>query len=214
MKINLLTTQPDFFASVLQTSILGRALKENLAQVEILCLRDFADGKIKKIVDDAPYGGGAGMILKIEPIYRALQALDEKGEQGQVFLTSAKGPVFNQQIARDWSALPYLTLICGHYEGVDERVLHFIDGEISLGQFVLTGGEIAAAAIIDAVVRLLPGVLGNPQSLAEESFTQNSLEYPQYTRPETFQDFTVPSVLLSGDHAKIAAWRREHSRSL
>ncbi len=214
MKINFLTTQPEFFTSVLSNSILGRAAKDNKIEFKLLCLRDFAAGKIKKIVDDSPYGGGAGMILKIEPIYKALQYLEEQGSKGKVFLTSAKGQVFNQQLAQDLSQLPILTFICGHYEGVDERVTHFIDGEISLGQFVLTGGEIAAATMTDAIVRLLPGVLGNPASLIEESFNQENFEYPQYTRPEEFQGFKVPEILLSGNHAAINSWRQEHSRKI
>ncbi len=214
MQINFLTTQPDFFSSVLSNSILGRAAKENRVTFNVVCLRDFADGNIKKVVDDAPYGGGAGMILKIEPIYRALMTLDAQKIKGQVYLTSAKGPIFNQRFARTWSHLDALTLICGHYEGVDERVLHFVDGEISLGQFVLTGGEAAALVITDAITRLLPGVLHNPDSLNEESFTQDALEYPQYTRPAVFQDLAVPEVLLNGNHAEIATWRKKNSRPL
>ncbi len=214
MQINLLTTVPEYFESVLQASIIGRAINKKKVKFEILCLRDFAPGRIKKIVDDKPYGGGAGMILKVEPIYKALQALKRQKSLGQVFLTSAKGEIFCQKTAHLWSQLNYLTLICGHYEGVDERILSFIDGEISLGKFVLTGGEAAAAAMIDATVRLLPEVLGNPESLKEESFQQNSLEYPQYTRPEDFLGLKVPEVLLSGHHAEIEAWRKKHRQSL
>ncbi len=213
MKINFITTQPEFFASVLYNSILGRAVKDGKVEFNLLCLRDFATGKIKKIVDDSPYGGGAGMILKVEPIYRALQFLAEQGNKGKVFLTSAQGPVFNQELAQNLSQIPILTFICGHYEGVDERVTHFIDGEISLGQFVLTGGEIAAAAITDAIVRLLPGVI-NPASLLEESFNQENFEYPQYTRPQEFQGLTVPEILLNGNHAAIKDWRQKNSRKI
>ena len=213
MKINFITTQPEFFASVLHNSILGRAVKDGKVEFNLLCLRDFATGKIKKIVDDSPYGGGAGMILKVEPIYRALQFLTEQGNRGKVLLTSAQGQVFNQKLAYDLSQTPILTFICGHYEGVDERVTHFIDGEISLGQFVLTGGEIAAAAITDAIVRLLPGVI-NPTSLLEESFNQENFEYPQYTRPQEFQGLTVPEILLNGNHAAIKDWRQKHSRKI
>lgn len=212
MQINILTTQPEYFTGPLSTSIIGRAVREQKIKFNLLCLRDFADGNLKKIVDDKPYGGGAGMILKVEPIYRALQHLQQEGSRGKVYLTSAKGPIFNQNLARTWSKLDFLTLICGHYEGVDERVLNFIDGEISLGQFVLTGGEGAAAIIADAVTRLLPGVLGNPDSLTEESFNDDELEYPQYTRPEKFLDWQVPEVLLSGNHAVIAAWKKDHQK--
>ncbi len=210
MKINFLTTQPEFFDSILTSSIIGRAVTDKKVDFRVLCLRDFADGNKKKITDDAPYGGGAGMIMKIEPIYRALQALEEQGRRGQVFLTSASGTIFTQTIAQNLSTAPALTFICGHYEGVDERITHFIDGQLSLGQFVLTGGEPAAATFTDAIVRLLPGVLGNPASLLEESFSdQNLTEYPQYTRPQEFMGHSVPEILLSGNHAAIAKWRQE-----
>ncbi len=209
MKINLITAVPEYFQSVLQTSIFGRGLKEQKFAVEILSLRDFADGKLKKQVDDAPYGGGAGMVLKIEPIWRALKYLEQKNELGYRVLTSAKGQTFDQKMARAWKELEFLTIICGHYEGVDERVVKLIDAQISLGQFVLTGGEPAAAVMMDAVVRLLPGVLGNSESLLEESFNDESqLEYPQYTRPAVFEKMAVPEVLLSGNHQEIKRWRQ------
>ena len=214
MKINLISSCPEYFGSNLATSILGRAQKKGLVTIEIVNLRDFADGQRKKIVDDAPYGGGPGMILKIEPIARALDYLESKNERGHTLLTSAKGPIFTQQIAHQWCQLPVLTLICGHYEGVDERVLSLIDGEISLGQFVLTGGEPAAAVMIDATVRLLPGVLGNQDSLSEESYTSDTLEYPQYTRPVEFRGLRVPEILLSGHHGQINSWRQMHSRTI
>jgi len=210
MQINLLTGCPEYFGDNLRASIVGRAQKNQAVTINIVNLRDFADGHRKKIVDDAPYGGGPGMILKIEPIVRALDDLTARGERGQVFLTSAKGPIFTQATALTWASLPILTLICGHFEGVDERVTHFIDGEISLGQFVLTGGEPAAAVMLDAVVRLLPGVLGNQDSLAQESFSDGHLEYPQYTRPAEFRGLRVPEVLLSGDHAAVDRWRADH----
>lgn len=212
MIVNLITAVPEYFANIFNVSIVGRAVSENFVNFNIISLREFADGKLKKQVDDAPYGGGPGMILKVEPIYRALKFLDEKNIKGQVFLTSAKGPIFNQLTAQAWSQLTALTLVCGHYEGVDERILNFVDGEISLGQFVLTGGEAAAIAMIDATVRLLPGVLGNPESLIEESFAGETLEYPQYTRPEDFLGFKVPEILLSGNHGAIADWRNKKSR--
>jgi tRNA (guanine37-N1)-methyltransferase len=214
LKINVLTCCPEYFASVLQSSILGRAIQTHQVIVEVLCLRDFAAGNKKKITDDEPYGGGAGQILKIEPIVKALDWLEEKGCKGQVYLTSPRGEIFNQDLARAWAKVTALTFICGHYEGVDERVLAFIDGQISLGQFVLTGGEPVAAAIIDSVVRLIPGVLGNQASLAEESFNEPGLiEYPQYTRPQVFRGLKVPEILLSGHHADIAAWRRQQSQA-
>ncbi len=208
MKINIITSCPEYFGSNLQTSILGRAVKQGRVAFNIVNLRDFADGKRKKQVDDAPYGGGPGMVLKVEPIVRALDALEKQGERGRVFLTSACGEVFTQSRARQLALEPILTFICGHYEGVDERVTHFIDGQLSLGQFVLTGGEPAVAVITDALVRLLPGVLGNELSLSEESFDADELEYPQYTRPAVYRGLAVPAILLSGNHGEIAAWRQ------
>ncbi len=214
MKINIITAIPEYLQAICQSSILGRALAANKYQLEILCLRDFADGNLKKKVDDAPYGGGAGMILKIEPIDRALTSLRQKNELGHCVLTSSKGEVFQQVTAQAWSQLAYLTIICGHYEGVDHRVSQLVDEEISLGQFILTGGEPAAAAMIDATLRLLPGVLGNSESLKEESFNDNYLEYPQYTRPENYQGMKVPEVLLSGNHQAIKQWRESQQIDL
>lgn len=212
MKINLITAVPEYFTSVLSTSMIGRAQRDHKVTIEVVSLRDFADGNLKKQVDDAPYGGGAGMILKIEPIFRALESLRARGELGYSLLTSARGEIFTQNHARTYSQLAYLTIVCGHYEGVDERVTQLVDGQISLGRFVLTGGEAAANLIVDATVRLLPGVLGNQVSLTDESFNDAALstgEYPQYTRPAEFNGLKVPEVLLSGDHAAIAAWRQE-----
>ena len=210
MKINIITTVPEYFDSMLTTSILGRAVKNHLVDIERYCLRDFADGKNKKQVDDAPYGGGPGMILKIEPIVRCLRLLEQKGQKGLVYLTSAGGEVLTQTRLQTWTQTTCLTFICGHYEGVDARIKHYIDGEISLGQFVLTGGEPAVGVMIDALVRLLPGVLGNDESLAQESFTDGLIEYPQYTRPAVFEGHAVPEVLLSGHHQLIAQWRAKH----
>ena len=218
MQINLITIFPEYFEAVLGVSILGRAQNKGLLKIKTLSLRDFADGKPdgKKMVDDKPFGGGAGMVMKIEPIDRALESLKERGEQGRVVLTAAGGEIFNQQIASDWSQLDYLTIICGHYEGVDARVKNLIDAEISLGQFVLTGGEPAALTMIDATARLLEGALGNPASLVEESHSEGVLgeiEYPQYTQPREYKGWTVPEVLLSGHHAQIAAWRAAQKKT-
>lgn len=212
MLINFLTCTPEYFSSILSSSILGRAREKQLVDYTILNLRDYADGNIKKIVDDKPYGGGAGQVLKIEPIVRALDDLQSRSQKGKVYLTSAGGRVFNQQLAQTWSQLSILTFICGHYEGVDERVKNYIDEEVSLGQFVLTGGEPAVAAMVDATVRLLPGVLGNPESLKEESFINGKIEYPQYTRPAEFRGLQVPEILLSGNHRQISAWRSRHQK--
>ena len=236
MKINIITIFPEFFTSGLQTSLMARAQKAGAVKFEFLQLRDFADGKNKKIVDDKPFGGGPGMVMKIEPIARALKFLENKGEKGEVILTSAQGEIFNQRIAQKWANEEkklkekleektgdnekILTLMCGHYEGVDERVKNLIDREISLGEFILTGGEPATLVMIDATVRLLDGVLGNAESLVEESFCltgtdkngEKKLEYPQYTQPREYQGWQVPEILLSGDHAKIAQWRADNCR--
>lgn len=214
MLINFLTCVPEYFSSVLSSSILGRAQTKQLVSFQVINLRDYADGNLKKIVDDKPYGGGAGQVLKIEPIVRALEDLEKKAIKGKVYLTSAGGQIFHQGLAQVFSQLSTMTFICGHYEGVDERVKHFIDGEVSLGQFVLTGGEAAVAAIVDAVVRLLPGVLGNAESLKEESFINGKIEYPQYTRPAEFRGLRVPEVLLSGHHQQISDWRRQKQSKL
>lgn len=218
MLINFLTVTPEFFDSPLNSSILARAQKNNLIEFNILCLRDFADGKPqgKKQVDDKPFGGGAGMLLKIEPIDRALEFLDKQNKKGHVILTSAQGKIFNQIMAQDFAqSYEVITIICGHYEGVDHRVLNLVDQELSLGQFVLTGGEPAALVMSDAIVRLIPGVLGNQNSLDEESHSSgdlDELEYPQYTQPRIYKNWSVPEILLSGDHAKIAAWREKNRR--
>lgn len=214
MLINFLTCVPEYFASVLSSSILGRAQTKQLVNYRVINLRDYADGNSKKIVDDKPYGGGAGQVLKIEPIVRALDDLESKASKGKVYLTSAGGQIFHQRLAQTFSQLPIITFICGHYEGVDERVKYFIDDVVSLGQFVLTGGEVAAAAMVDATVRLLPGVLGNAESLKEESFIDGKIEYPQYTRPAEFRGLRVPEVLLSGHHQQISDWRREKKSEL
>lgn len=212
MQVNLITVIPEFFNSPLSSSILGRAVKQGTVKFNILCLRDFADGKPgkKKIVDDTPYGGGAGMVLKVEPIVRALRSLEKQGIKGQVWLMDARGKKFTQKKAEALAKLDCLTIICGHYEGVDERVIHYVDAKISVGDFVLTGGEAASLIICDAAVRLLPGVLDNQESLLEESHGQDgALEYPHYTRPLEFEGQRVPEILLSGNHAAVAAWRKE-----
>lgn len=207
MKINILTLFPDYFKSIFAESILKRALENNLVSVNIVNIRDFATDK-HKVTDDRPYGGGPGMVMKIEPIDLALQSL-EQSENSKTLLTSAKGKLFNQQKAIELSELEELTLICGHYEGVDERVAeNLIDEEIRVGDYVLTGGEPAVAIIVDAVARLLPGVLGNEESNKGESHDEpGKAGYPQYTRPETYKNWSVPAVLLEGDHAKIESWR-------
>jgi tRNA (guanine37-N1)-methyltransferase len=209
MKINILTLFPDYFKSIFAESILKRAIENNLVTINVVNIRDFATDK-HKVTDDRPYGGGPGMVMKIEPIDLALQSLHQSAKS-KTLLTSAKGKIFNQQKAIKLSKLDELTLICGHYEGVDERVAeHLIDEEIRVGDYVLTGGEPAVAIIVDAVARLLPGVLGNEESNKGESHDEPGKSgYPQYTRPETYKNWTVPSILLEGDHAKIETWREE-----
>lgn len=210
MTIDILTLFPAYFESVLQTSILGRAVSNNLVEIRVHNLRDFGVGK-HKLTDDRPFGGGAGMAMMIEPIDSMLESLNyKKGTPEEIIaLTSAKGAVFTQNTARDWSKLQRLCLICGHYEGVDERVAeHLVDTEIRIGDFVLTGGEPAAAVILDAVTRLQPEVLGNAESLSGESHdVPGELGYPTYTQPAVYKSWEVPAVLRSGNHADIQTWR-------
>jgi tRNA (guanine37-N1)-methyltransferase len=209
MEIDVLTIFPAMFGPVLNESMIKIAQKKNLVRIKIHNLRDWSKDKHKK-VDDRPFGGGPGMVMGIGPIYSALR--DLKNETSQVMLLSPQGKKLNQALARELIRYKHLIMICGHYEGVDERVKeHLIDREISIGDYVLTCGELPAMVLIDCVVRLIPGVLGDCDSLSCESFSQNMLEYPQYTRPADFKDWKVPDVLLSGDHKKIEAWREKQS---
>ncbi len=211
MRIDILTLFPQFFSSIFATSILQRAVANELVLLNTVDIRDFAYDK-HRIVDDYPYGGGAGMVMKPEPIARAIAATRQPQDNTRVIYMSPQGQVFNQEKALELASFDQLVILCGHYEGVDERVIErYVDEEISIGDFVLTGGELPAAVLVDAVVRLLPGVLGSSQSAAEDSFSDGLLEYPQYTRPPEFEGLTVPEVLLSGHHGKIAAWRRQES---
>lgn len=211
MKITILTLFPDYFTGPLTTSILKRAVSQQAVEYEIVNIRDFTTDK-HQVTDDRPFGGGPGMVMKVEPIDLALRAVRSTQPTGKnkTILTSAKGRLFTQPIAYEYAALDSLTIICGHYEGVDERVAdHLIDEEIRIGDYVLTGGESAALVIADAVTRLLPSVLGNDASNQGESHSEPGLlGYPQYTRPEVYQDWSVPEVLLSGNHAEIEKWRR------
>lgn len=211
MRVDILTLFPEVFAPYASTSILGRAVKENHIDLHIWNIRDFTDD-MHKTVDDTPYGGGAGMVMKIEPIHKALLAIESehKSSSRKIFVLSARGKQFNQQYATEYSTLDHLILICGRYEGIDQRVADYLaDGELSVGPYVLAGGELGALIITEAVARLLPGVLGNPASLAEESHsTEGVIEAPQYTKPELYNSWKVPDVLLSGNHADIAAWRK------
>jgi tRNA (guanine37-N1)-methyltransferase len=206
MRIAVVTLFPEFFAGPLEVGIVGRAIADGVVSVEPVDLRTYGLGAYRQ-VDDAPFGGGAGMVMMIEPLARAMEPF---AGTHRVLLSPAGKPLHQSTLDR-WAAMPRLTLVCGRYEGVDERVAeHLVDEEVSLGDFVLAGGEAAALAIIEGVARLLPGVVGNPESTRHESFRgEGMLEEPQYTRPAEFAGWAVPEVLLSGDHARIAAWRRD-----
>lgn len=207
---DVLTLFPRMVEGPLGESILGKAQERGLIEVRVTDIRDYAQGK-HRVCDDSPYGGGAGMVMKPEPLVAAIEAARERKPGARVILMGPRGRVFGQQVARELHARQNLVLVCGRYEGVDERVLSFVDEELSLGDFVLTGGEFAALAVVDAVARLEPGVLGNDASAGSESFEEGRLEYPHYTRPPEFRGAKVPEVLLSGDHARIDRWRRAMS---
>lgn len=209
MIFDVLTLFPDMFDSPLRESILGRAIKQGLFEVRAHNLRDWAEGK-HLTTDDTPYGGGDGMVLKPEPIAKAIAELKQQAPAAKVLLMTPQGVPFQQQHARDLAHEPNLIFLCGRYEGFDERVRQtLVDAEFSIGDFVLTGGELPAMVMIDAISRHLPGVLGSSSSAETDSFVDGLLEYPQYTRPAIFNGMAVPDVLLSGDHGKIARWRRE-----
>jgi tRNA (guanine37-N1)-methyltransferase len=217
MKIDILTLFPEMFCGPFDNSIVKRAQEKKLIEIKIHNLRNYTDDK-HKTVDDHPFGGGAGMVLKIEPVDKALK--DLKKENSKVILTTPQGKVFDQAKAKDLAAKPHLIIVCGHYEGVDERIrTHLVDEEISIGDYVLTGGELPAMVITDAVTRLITGVLKKEEATRLESFSKYKiadqerilLEYPQYTRPENYHEWKVPEVLLSGNHTKIEEWRQEEA---
>ena len=211
MKFDVLTLFPEMIAAYLQQGVLGRAIKRGLVEVNLINIRDFARGS-HKTTDDRPYGGGEGMVMKPGPIYRALKSVERTDGKSPVILLSPQGKRFNQSIAWEMSGWDQLILICGRYEGVDERIrLTGIDLELSVGDYILSGGELGAMLVIDAVGRLIPDVLGSEKSNLEDSFEDGFLKYPQYTRPRIFQDIEVPEVLLSGNHEKIRVWRRRES---
>lgn len=212
MKIDILTLFPPMFEAPFCFGIFKRAIDNGLVSLNVHNIRDYTHDK-HHTADDYPYGGGAGMVLKPGPIFEAVEAIkaNEQDEQElPVILLTPQGRLFNQQVARELARKAHMVFICGHYEGEDERVReHLVTDEISIGDYVLTGGEIPAMVVIDAVLRLIPGVLGSEESVKEDSHASGLLEYPQYTRPEDFRGWKVPEVLLSGDHARVARWRRE-----
>ena len=231
MRITILTLFPELFGPYFNTGVIGRAVKNGQIEVTLKNIRDYTTDA-HRTVDDTPYGGGAGMVMKIEPIHRALQditsptlpsagsplSLPRRGDGGEVrriVVLSAKGAQFTQQKAQQLSQnTDHLILLCGRYEGVDQRVIdHLSDEEISIGPYVLAGGELPALTVVEAVARLLPGVLGNPESLTEESHSEGNIEYPQYTKPAEYQGWSVPDVLLTGNHAEIKKWREAQRRS-
>jgi len=210
VRFDIVTLFPDCFTSVLSSGLLGKALAKQIAQVNLVNPRDFTTDKHRK-VDDEPYGGGAGMLMKPEPIFSAVESLPIL-ERREVILMSPQGQTINQPLLRELvSNYEQLVVICGHYEGVDDRVLHLVTREVSLGDFILTGGEIPAMALINGVVRLLPGTVAKTESLTAESFEEGLLDYPQYTRPANFRGWKVPDVLLSGNHRNIEQWRYDNA---
>ena len=210
LTFTVITIFPQMFASTLGHSILKRAQEKNLLKINLVDLRDYTTDK-HKMTDDYPYGGGQGMVMKPEPLVAAIEDARARNPQARVVLLAPQGRVFKQSVAQRMTSEFEIVLLCGRYEGVDERVKAFIDEEISVGDYTLSGGEPAANIVIDAVARLIPGVLGNENSAADESFSDGLLEYPQYTRPEEFRGMKVPDVLLSGDHQRIKEWRQEKS---
>ncbi len=212
MKIQLISLFPDMFPNVLEASMLKKAQDNGIVEYEYISLRDFGLGP-RQAVDDTPYGGGAGMLLRPEPLFKAIEHCQSTNSGAEVILLTPRGETFSQALAQNLADnAKGMILVCGRYEGYDERITSIVDRQISIGDFVLTGGEIPAMAVVDAVVRLLPGVLGDDTSAVNESFQQkDTLEHPHYTRPEEFRGMRVPEVLLSGNHAEIEKWRIQHS---
>lgn len=209
MRISVLTLFPEMFDS-LKASLLGKAQANNAIKIDIINIRDFSNDKHKKC-DDYPFGGGAGMLMTPQPIYDAITSIKGYKKAHKIYM-SPKGESLSQAKVKSLTKLKHLIILCGHYEGIDQRIIDLlINEEISIGDFVLTGGEIPAMALVDAVSRYIPGVLGNEESTADESFSDNLLEYPQYTRPQEFKGLKVPEVLISGNHQEIAKWRKEQS---
>ena len=211
MIIDILTIFPGMVTGPITESIIGKALERKLIEIQVINIRDYAADS-HRTTDDRPFGGGSGMVMKPEPLVAAIGDVRENYPASRVILLSPQGRIFDQGIALELSRLDHICLVCGRYEGVDERIRdHYVDDEISIGDYVLTGGEFAALVVLDTVARLLPGVLGSNESLTEESFITGLLEYPHYTRPEIFGDHRVPDILLSGNHGAIRRWRRQQA---
>lgn len=210
MIFDILTLFPEMFHSPLEGSIIGKARKAGLITVNLFNIRDYAEGK-HRVTDDCPYGGGKGMIMKPEPIIRGITAIQSKNPNARAILMTPQGYPLRQEVVERLAQQSHLILICGRYEGVDERVRDVVDEEISIGDYVLTGGELAALVVIDAVSRQIPGVLGDEEASEDDSFSQGLLEHPQYTRPREFEGRKVPEILLSGDHQAIEQWRRQEA---
>ena len=211
IRFDILSVFPGMFTSAFECSILKKAQEKNLIEIRVHDIRHYTEDK-HRMTDDAPYGGGGGMVMKVEPIDRALQAVAPDRDQALIVLLTPQGETFRQEIAQELALHPRIVLVCGHYEGLDERVrTHLVDREISIGDYVLTGGELPAMIVVDAVARLVPGVLGNVASVVTDSFAMGLLEYPQYTRPAEYRNWKVPDVLISGHHREIEKWRRRES---
>jgi tRNA (guanine37-N1)-methyltransferase len=220
VRIDVYTIFPAIFASPLGEGLLGKAVRAGIVEINVHDIRDYAEGRHRQ-VDDAPFGGGPGMVMKPEPVFAAVTAtlgygmdeLEALREKVRVIMLTPRGRKLDQRLAVELAAQPHIALVCGRYEGVDERVMeHLCTDALSVGDYVLSGGEFAALVVIEAVTRLVPGVLGNEESLTDESFSRGLLEYPQYTRPAAYRGWRVPEVLVSGDHAAVEAWRRERAR--
>lgn len=211
MRFDILTLFPGLFAGIFEESIVKRAIESGLVSIHLHNIRDYTTDK-HHVTDDTPYGGGGGMVMKPEPIFRAVEAVMAEGPSGPIILLSPQGRLFTQEVALELATQPRLVLICGRYEGVDERVrLHLATDEISIGGYVLSGGEIPAMVVVEAVTRLLPSALGDPMAALRDSYAEGLLEHPHYTRPAEFRGHRVPEVLLSGNHAEIVRWRRRES---
>lgn len=213
MKIQIITIFPEMFDGVLNSSMLWKAQKENLVEYKLINLRDFGIGQ-RKVVDDIPYGGGDGMVLKPEPLFEAVEQAKKNDPDAKVLLMTPRGDEFNQEMAREFAATEAgLIIICGRYEGYDERITTLVDKQLTVGRYVLTGGELPAMIVTDAVTRLIPGVLGGETSAEKESYSNgDDIEHPHYTRPEEYRGLKVPDVLLSGHHAEIEKWRKDNTR--